>query len=181
MFCLERQRGEIAVVSDPWESKLFFEEFDNKKSVTKSNWSHSCLRSETIKEEVGAHHNITVVRLYEERYNLATGVLLHHAFVVFKTEGSWKYSLGKNSRGIKLQRSKCLSDVVHQAWEGVADTKEEKGQGSIDEVLHYLWTHGCLRHRHATGSGCSGFARALFQHFSFHGREDYYYQDDTGF
>lgn len=159
--------------SDLWKNRLVFVEFDNRAAVNiRSEWTHSCLRTDAIMEEICGHNNITAIRLYQKHVNAATHVLAHHAFVVFKTEGPWKYSIEKNKYGITLQRSKCLSDILHAACEGIADTTQRTGKGSIGKVIHYLWQNNCLRlHYHPVASNCTHFALRIFNEFSY---SDYY-------
>ena len=103
----------------------------------------------------------------------ANNVLAHHAFVVFKTESRWKYSLEKNKTCIALQRSKCLNDILHATCGGFADTRYERtGKGSIGKVVHFLWRNNCLgEHYNPLRSNCTQFALRLFKAFSFHQSE----------
>lgn len=165
------------VTNDSWKSKLTFKEFDSRGYVcAQSEWSHSCLRTDSIMEEICANNNIIAVRLYKEHANPATNILAHHAFVVFKTESRWKYSIEKNRHGIVLQRSKCMNDILHAASEGISDTSQQTGKGSIGKVVHYLWQNNCLdEHYHPVRSNCKQFALRIYNAFSFRN----YVRDDS--
>ena len=164
------------VHGDSWKSKLTFKEFDSRGYVSlESEWSHSCLRTDSIMEEICAGNNITVVRLYKEHVN-AANILTHHAFVVFKTESRWKYSIERNRHGILLQRSKCMNDILHAASEGICDTKQQTGTGSIGKVVHFLWENNYLsQHYHPVRANCMQFALRIFNAFSFRN----YVRDDS--
>ena len=170
-----------ATEEDVWTGKLFFTEFDRRGSVSaKSEWTHSCLRTPALTEEICGNHNITVVRLYRKHVNAATHALAHRAFVVFKTEGNWKYSIEKNKHGITLQRSKCLSDILHSASEGIAETEEQTGRGTIAKVVHFLWENNYLEeHYHPLRSNSSQFARRIFSAFSYRNPVHRQHQDDS--
>lgn len=157
------------VQSDSWSGKLVFTEYDQRGSVSiRSEWTHSCLRTDLLAEEICGNNNITLVRLYREHVNPATNLLVHHAFVVFKTEGRWKYSIEKNGTGIALQRSKCLNDVLHSACVGIADTHQQIGKGSIGKVVHFLWRNNHLGEPyHPKRSNSTLFALRIFRAFSF--------------
>ncbi|KAI9561587.1 hypothetical protein GHT06_012546 [Daphnia sinensis] len=146
------------VQSDRWSGKLVFMEFDHRGSVSiQSEWTHSCLRTDLLAEEICGHNNITQVRLYKEQ-----------AFVVFKTEGRWKYSIEKNRTGILLQRSKCLNDVLHSACGGVAETHQQIGKGSIGKLVHFLWRNNHLGEPyHPQRCNSMLFALRVFKAFSF--------------
>lgn len=172
---------EEAAPRDVWKNKLVFIEFDDRGSISiQSEWSHSCLRTEALLDEICGSNNITSVRLYKQHTNAATQTLVHHAFVVFKTEGRWKYSIEKNRHCITLQRSKCLNDILHSASEGAADTKQQTGKGSIGQVAHYLWQHNCLGlHYHPVTSNSTHFAMRIFSEFSFENSYNRYDDDDS--
>lgn len=168
------------IPGDLWKNKLVFVEFDHRGAVSiRSEWTHSCLRTESLMEEICGYNNITVVRLYKQHVNAATNVLAHHAFVVFKTEGRWKYSIEKNKHGITLQRSKCLNDILHAACEGSAETRQQTGKGSIGKVVHYLWQNNCLGvHYHPVTANSTHFALRIFNEFSY-GNAGRYNCDDS--
>ncbi|EFX64652.1 hypothetical protein DAPPUDRAFT_304406 [Daphnia pulex] len=158
----------ISLNADSWTGKLVFTEFDHKGSACiRSEWTHSCLRTDLLMGEICANNNITVIRLYKEHVNPVTSELVHHAFVVFKTESRWKYSIERNKTCITLQRSKCLNDILHAACGGFADTSEQKGKGSIGKVVHFLWRNNYLgEHYHPLRSNCIQFASRIFRAFS---------------
>lgn len=157
------------VQSDRWSGKLVFTEFDHRGSVNiQSEWTHSCLRTDLLAEEICGRNNITLVRLYKEQVNPATNALIHPAFVVFKTEGRWKYSIEKNRTCILLQRSKCMNDVLHSFCGGVAETHQQIGKGSIGKVVHFLWRNNHLGEPyHPQRSDSMLFALRIFKAFSF--------------
>ncbi len=56
----------ISLNADSWTGKLVFTEFDHKGSACiRSEWTHSCLKTDLLMGEICANNNITVIRFYK--------------------------------------------------------------------------------------------------------------------
>ena len=113
---------------------------------------------------------IQEVRYYTHPLNTwqMTKYLLHHAFIVLKTE-NWFWSIEKDEGGITVQRSKYLENVRDKCQKqnritgittGISLAKTSPGNDTtVIELFNHMWSEGYMDlNYHFLNDNCQQFA-----------------------
>ena len=158
-----------------WTCQLYFDY--NADEPGNGNYYTDPELKMKLKDYIGENEVITRVSYFTHPLHGAqlSSVVLHHAFVVFKTE-HWWWSIEKNSEGITIQRAKKRKNVRDKYrqerrtvywWKPFSTptlVKETPGkQKTIREVIQFLWAKDFLyREYHWLLSNCQRFACAFW-------------------
>jgi hypothetical protein len=164
--------------SDTYTKKLYF---DPKADEPEEDgyWITDEELRQKLTNLVDVSENIDQVMYYSNPlYSWQmSNALLHHAFIVFKTE-NWWWSIEKNNEGVTIQRSKKLEsvrDMYRRAKRTTGKTsltdiilvKKSNGYTKINELINYLWRKDYLNQEYGVLSyNCQHFADLIFRRIS---------------
>ncbi|KAL4240030.1 hypothetical protein ACF0H5_000825 [Mactra antiquata] len=112
-----------------------------------------------------------------------TDVLLHHAFVLLKTD-NWYWTIEKNTKCILIQRSKDQSAVIDRTPGGekrntpIKSKKEGDARGGIIDLIDWLYREReQLRGYNVWKKNCQQFAERVYNFLTKWSTEIYLYRD----